>query len=55
MGVHWCNHYKKWTVMIRVGKDKKYITRTSDFQTAVLARMDAEKKYGYHENHGKVI
>ena len=53
-GVH-KNKHGKWVVRIRGGKrgNRIYIGCFSDINDAIKARRDAEKEYGYHENHGK--
>ncbi|MFE8364833.1 HNH endonuclease [Escherichia coli] len=53
-GIH-KNKHGKWVVRIGGGKRGKrvYIGCFSDINDAIKARRDAEKEYGYHENHGK--
>jgi len=52
-GVSWCNTYNKWFSSIKAGGRKKFIGRYDDFFEACCARKSAEKKYGFHPNHGR--
>ena len=52
-GVCWCPRPPKWQAYIHVdGKQRRlgYFDRLED---AAAARKAAEKKYGYHPNHGR--
>jgi HNH endonuclease len=49
MGVQWKNYAQKWVV--NVGGE--YIGIFASFEDAVAARKAAEKKRGYHQNHGR--
>lgn len=53
-GVYFCKERKKWAAFIRVSGKMKALGRTTKFEDAVKLRKNAEEKYGYHENHGKV-
>ena len=44
-GVCWDKTRKKWTVSITINKKTHHIGRFDDFDEAVRAREDAEKKY----------
>ena len=51
-GVTWDKANKKWQAAITVlGKSIK-IGRFADIEDAIINRKNAEKKYGFHENHG---
>lgn len=53
-GVHYCNIRKKWVPQIRGFDGRKvYLGRYDDFFEAVCARKSAERRYEYHQNHGK--
>lgn len=52
-GVYYYPRYSKWEVTITVDGDHKYLGRFADLDEAIQVRQDAEKEYGYHENHGK--
>jgi hypothetical protein len=49
-GVHWYNKEKKWRA--RIGS--KLLGCFRSFEEAIAARQQAEKEYGYHQNHGKL-
>ena len=52
VGVYWNKNNNKWIAQIRTNK-VMYLGSYDNFDDAVLAREAANKKYGYHENHGK--
>lgn len=54
-GVSWDSHREKWTA--RITHDRRVIGlgRFDIFDDAVAARKAAEKQYGFHENHGRVV
>lgn len=52
-GVSWSHDKRKWLADIRVNKKQIYIGRFDNFDDAVAARKEAERKYGFHENHGR--
>lgn len=54
-GVSFDKWSNKWTVRIREGAGKKFLNigRFRDFEDAVAARKEAEKMFGFHENHGR--
>ena len=52
-GVCWRKSSKKWIACIWVSGGDKFLGCFDDFEEAVTARKAAEKKYRYHENHGK--
>ena len=49
MGVRWTEERNKWRVMI----GKKHLGYFKNKKEAIACRKLAEKKYGYHENHGR--
>jgi hypothetical protein len=54
-GVTWYPRYQKWKVrIIAKGKDT-HLGYFSDLQEAIDTRKAAEKKYGYHKNHGNRV
>lgn len=53
-GVYWVEQKSKWHVRIKVGEKFTSVGYFNSFEDAVLARKDAEKKNGYHENHGRL-
>lgn len=52
-GLHWVKQERAWTVGIGVNGKWKYLGIFKDKQEAINVRKAAEKKYGYHQNHGK--
>ena len=53
IGVHYYASRKQWQAQITVKGKKINLGRFDNFDDAVKSRKDAEKKYGYHENHGR--
>lgn len=52
-GVYWRSDIDKWAAQIMVdGRCVPLGTHTDKFE-AICARKSAEKRYGFHENHGK--
>jgi hypothetical protein len=47
------NKNGKWYSEITVNKKKIYLGQSGSKDEAVIARKTAEKKYGFHKNHGK--
>jgi hypothetical protein len=55
-GIHWYKPSSKWCVSIHVDTGKrKNLGYFANFEDAVSVRKDAERKYGYHENHGRNV
>lgn len=54
-GVSWHRRGRVWCATIRVGGRQKHVGQFVDFDKAVVARKAAEREYGYHENHGRVV
>jgi len=52
-GVCWSNKAKSWRATIMVNCKHIPLKLSKDFNEAVQARADAERRYGFHENHGK--
>jgi hypothetical protein len=53
IGVHWRRSSDKWRARITVNGQKLELGDFNKFDDAVAARKAAEKKYGYHPNHGR--
>lgn len=51
-GVHWCNTECKWVSRITVNRKTIKLAWEDDFFEAVCARKSAERRYGFHKNHG---
>ena len=52
-GVDWHKQNQKWRAQIRIDNRRMHIGCFESFNDAVQARKDAEKKYGFHANHGR--
>ena len=52
-GVRWHNQHNIWHSQIRVGGKSIHLGYFKDKFEAICARMSANNKYGFHENHGK--
>ena len=51
-GVYWYKRDNKWLAYIMTGGKLINLGYFTDKFEAICARKSAEKKYGYHENHG---
>ena len=54
-GVFWDKVLGKWRARISVNKKPKYLGCFEEKSDAIQARKEANKKYGYHENHGRIL
>lgn len=55
-GVSWCNLRKKWRVRIYNDESKRIeLGYYRCLKAATEIRKEAEKEYGYHENHGRDV
>jgi hypothetical protein len=54
-GVFWRSDTKKWRVYIYVNERLKHLGSFIDKDEAVRVRQAAIEKYGFHENHGRVL
>ncbi|ARB11672.1 HNH endonuclease [Pectobacterium phage vB_PatM_CB7] len=52
-GVMWREKEGKWLASITVDRKRIYLGRFIDKDEAIRVRKEAEKLYGFHENHGK--
>lgn len=53
-GVYWNKRAKKWQAYICVDGKQQYLGVFTDIDEAAQARVDADKEYKYHKNHGRV-
>ena len=51
-GVYWHKSNNRWQPSISVNGKSIYLGRFIDRFDAICARKSAERKYGYHVNHG---
>lgn len=51
-GVCWCNRRLKWYARINIDGKNKFLGYFITKAMAIEARKQAEKLYGFHENHG---
>jgi hypothetical protein len=52
-GVYWFRPSNKWRAQIAVGRQYKSLGLYEKKEDAIKARKAAERKYGFHENHGR--
>jgi hypothetical protein len=53
VGVYWVGRVNRWQVQIGLNGKDKHLGLFKDFDKAMIARKEAEVKYGYHKNHGR--
>ena len=53
VGVRWHKTAKKWNARIKIDQKDIYLGLFENFEDAVKARKEAEKKFGFHTNHGR--
>jgi hypothetical protein len=53
IGVSRCKRGRPWQAYIRASGKRISLGTFESFEDAVAARQAAERKYGYHENHGR--
>lgn len=54
MGVHFHTRDKKWTVRIKINRKYIHLGSYKTKEEAIKVRKDAEIKYGFHSNHGRL-
>lgn len=52
-GVYWNKASKKWQAQIRVQGKANHLGLFENFEDAVRARAAANKRHGFHPNHGR--
>jgi len=52
-GVFWRKEINKWSARIKTEKSYESLGVFDDWFDAVCARISANNKHGYHENHGR--
>lgn len=53
--IHRPDRNKQWQVRITVNKNRITVGSYDTKNEAIIARKDAEKRYGFHYNHGKAL
>lgn len=53
IGVYWNKNAGKWQAFINVNSGSKYLGVYKSIDDAIAARKSAEKRFGFHENHGR--
>ena len=53
-GVSWHKTAKKWHAQISVNNVVTHLGLFKEIEDAAAARREAEKKHGFHQNHGKI-
>lgn len=52
-GVNWDEKLGKWRAHITRDKQRHYLGLFTEINAAAAARKDAERRLGFHENHGR--
>lgn len=52
-GVYWNKNMDKWQSYIRENGRSKHLGVFTEFEEAVKSRLEAERRLGYHPNHGR--
>lgn len=53
VGVYWYKRDQVWVAYININGKMKHLGRFRCFDAAVRARRSADKRYGFHPNHGR--
>lgn len=54
MGVRFHKRDKRWMAFITVNRKQIHLGSFGEKDEAIKARKNAEKEYGFHENHGRI-
>ena len=55
LGVSWVRQSRKWTARITTGGTVFWLGDFETFEEAVAKRKAAEREYGFHKNHGRIV
>ena len=55
VGLYWVKSKEKWLVQIGNNNKSIHLGYFENKEDAIKARKEAEKKYGYHKNHGRIM
>lgn len=53
IGVCWHSAASKWMAQIQLGRRNKYLGLFDKIEDAVSARIEAQLRHGFHQNHGR--
>lgn len=53
MGVSWHKRQKKWRAHIKFDGEYRHLGSFSDISDAISCRKEAERRLGFHPNHGR--
>lgn len=54
MGIYWRKDVSAWEAQIGIGETRNLVLGRFDrYEDALAARLEAEARYGYHDNHGR--
>lgn len=53
MGVSWSKPHSKWSAQIKVNRRKIHLGLFHNIEEAAAVRKAAERRYGFHPNHGR--
>lgn len=53
IGVSWHKAARKWTAIIIADGQRHHLGFFTNFEDAKAARRDAERRFGFHPNHGR--
>lgn len=53
-GVNWYKPYNTWVAKIRINRKDKHLGYYDSLLNAVAARISANARYGFHDNHGRL-
>lgn len=54
LGVRWHGEKGRWQARMQVCRKEIHLGYFDHLEDAVAARKEADKRYGFHENHGRV-
>lgn len=54
-GIRWCNQVGKWKASIDSNGNKMHLGYFENINDAISVRCGAEKKFNFHDNHGKEL
>jgi hypothetical protein len=55
IGVYWHASTKQWAAQIKVKQQTIFLGYNKDINVVIQLRKDAEEKYNFHKNHGRIV